>query len=77
VAAACPLDVGDILAVVIITTNGLQGGVMYEVILKSSGGKQYPIAVLTRTGNNPGIPSIQSVSCQSSQGAGGSGGGAQ
>jgi hypothetical protein len=70
----CRLDVGGTLKVKI-TTNGLQGGVTYEVMLKSTGGKQYPTAILAHTGNTPGTPTITSVSCQSQAGGGGAGGG--
>jgi len=61
----CKLDVGE-TKVVTIETDGLQGGVTYEVMLKSSGGKQYPTAVLAHTGTrtDPGTPSITGVSCQ-------------
>jgi hypothetical protein len=71
---ACKLDVGETLKVKI-TTNGLQGGVTYEVMLKSTGGKQYPTAILAHTGKNLGTPTIASVSCQSQAGGGGAGGG--
>jgi len=70
----CRLDVGDTLQVTI-TTSGLQGGVTYEVMLKSTGGKQYPTAILANIGNTPGMPTITSVSCQSQAGGGGAGGG--
>jgi len=61
---ACKLDVGDTLEVTIVT-DGLQGGVTYEVMLKSSGGKQYPTAVLAHTGTRTGTPEIKDVSCKS------------
>jgi flagellin-like protein len=71
----CKLDVGETLQVTI-TTTGLQGGVTYEVMLKSTGGKQYPTAILAHTGNNPGMPQIIAVQCQAPQaGGGGAGGG--
>jgi hypothetical protein len=71
----CRLDVGETLKVKI-TTNGLQGGVTYEVMLKSTGGKQYPTAILAHTGNNPRTPQITAVECQAPQaGGGGAGGG--
>jgi len=71
----CKLEVGDTLQVKI-TTGGLQGGVTYEVMLKSTGGKQYPTAILAHTGNFAGTPKIDSVSCERIQaGGGGAGGG--
>jgi hypothetical protein len=70
----CALKVGDTLEVTIIT-SGLQGGVTYEVMLKSTGGKQYPTAILAHTGNTPGTPEITGVNCQSQAGGGGAGGG--
>jgi len=71
----CKLNVGDTLQVTI-TTSGLQGGVTYEVMLKSTGGKQYPTAILANIGNTPGTPQITAVECQAPQaGGGGAGGG--
>jgi len=67
---ACSLNVGHTLKVTI-QTSGLQGGVTYEVMLKSSGGKQYPTAVLAHTGNNPEIPKITGVTCEQVGGGGG------
>jgi hypothetical protein len=72
----CALNVGDTLQVTI-TTSGLQGGVTYEVMLKSTGGKQYPTAILANIGNTPGTPKITVVNCQSQAGGGGAGGGTQ
>jgi flagellin-like protein len=60
--AACDLGVGE-TKVVTITTGGLMAGVTYEVLLKTSGGKQYPTAVLAHSGNAGGIPTIVSVGC--------------
>jgi flagellin-like protein len=70
----CKLNVGDTLQVTI-TTSGLQGGVTYEVMLKSTGGKQYPTAILANIGNKPGTPEITGVSCERQAGGGGAGGG--
>jgi flagellin-like protein len=58
----CDVAVGHSINV-IITTSGLMAGVTYEVSLKTSGGKQYPTAVLAHSGNTPGIPAIAGVNC--------------
>jgi hypothetical protein len=60
--ADCDLGVGATREVTI-TTGGLMAGVTYEVMLKTSGGKQYPTAVLAHSGNNEGIPTINDVAC--------------
>ena len=60
--AACDLGVGQDKQVTI-TTGGLMAGVTYEVMLKTSGGKQYPTAVLAHSGNTTGIPTIANVAC--------------
>ena len=59
---ACDIEVGG-TKIVTITTNGLMAGVTYEVLLKTSGGKQYPTAVLAHSGITGGIPDIVDVSC--------------
>jgi flagellin-like protein len=46
--AGCNIPVGS-PAEITITTTGLKGGVTYEVMLRTSGGKQYPTAVLAHT----------------------------
>jgi len=58
----CQVPVGGTITV-IITTSGLMAGVTYEVSLKTSGGKQYPTAVLAHSGNTGGIPAIAGVAC--------------
>jgi len=73
----CVLDVGSTLLVTI-ETSWLQGGLTYEVLLKSSGGKQYPTAVLAHTtteGAQPGVPEINSATCNPPEGGLGGGGG--
>jgi flagellin-like protein len=59
---SCDVQVGGTM-IVTITTDGLMAGVTYEVLLKTSGGKQYPTAVLAHSGNTEGIPDIVNVSC--------------
>ena len=59
---ACDVEVGGTM-IVTITTSGLMAGVTYEVLLKTSGGKQYPTAVLAHSGNTGGIPRINNVGC--------------
>jgi flagellin-like protein len=44
----CQIPVGDSV-VITIPTTGLRGGVTYEVLLRTSGGKQYPTAVLAHS----------------------------
>ena len=61
-AGTCNVPVGGTVTVTIIT-SGLMAGVTYEVTLKTSGGKQYPTAVLAHSGNTPSIPYITGVSC--------------
>ena len=58
----CEVPVGGTITVTI-TTSGLMAGVTYEVSLKTSGGKQYPTAVLAHSGNSPNIPDIVGVTC--------------
>jgi hypothetical protein len=60
----CMIDVGREVDI-IIETSGLMAGVTYEVMLRTSGGKQYPTAVLAHSGVTPGIPDISSVNCPS------------
>jgi flagellin-like protein len=59
---ACDIEVGK-TKIVTITTSGLMAGVTYEVLLKTSGGKQYPTAVLAHSGITEGIPTIAGVVC--------------
>ena len=49
----CNIPVGG-SAVITIATIGLRGGVTYEVILRTSGGKQYPTAVLAHSDGSAG-----------------------
>jgi len=44
----CQINVGR-TAIITIPINGLKGGVTYEVMLRTSGGKQYPTAVLAHS----------------------------
>jgi hypothetical protein len=60
--ANCDVPVGATKEITI-QTGGLMAGVTYEVLLKTSGGKQYPTAVLAHSGTSGGIPQIQSVTC--------------
>jgi flagellin-like protein len=51
----CQIPVGEAKNVIIPTT-GLRAGVTYEVILRTSGGKQYPTAVLAHSDGATGGP---------------------
>jgi len=58
------LDVGQQLTCTITTDRELQAGVTYEVMLKSSGGKEYPTTILANTGGGgAGTPGISGVDC--------------
>jgi flagellin-like protein len=61
-AGNCTINVGGEMGITI-KTSGMMAGVTYEVLLKTSGGKQYPTAVLAHSGASGGIPSINDVVC--------------
>jgi flagellin-like protein len=58
----CQINVGDTAVITIITT-GLKGGVTYEVLLRTSGGKQYPTAVLAHSDGTDGVLNIAVTNC--------------
>jgi flagellin-like protein len=62
----CSIEVGEPRTVTITTGGpGMRAGATYEVLLKTSGGKQYPTAVLAHSdsGAGGGIPTIVGVAC--------------
>jgi len=67
--STCNIPVGS-TATITITTSGLKGGVTYEVMLRTSGGKQYPTAVLAHSdGSTDGNLNIGNVGCEVGGGA--------
>ena len=64
----CNIPVGG-TATITITTTGLKGGVTYEVMLRTSGGKQYPTAVLAHSDGGAGDLGLGDVACATGGGA--------